>query len=426
MAPKKTNIKIKHSKFNLYNKKKSKARRALKVILTVVVVCGLGVLGYGLGKPILKYFRERGENSSNADSETSALLSSIMNPESSDGADGEVSSGGSASTSGGGEQPSPQSGEKVYYLPDNAASSNASLSSALAAAKNSGCSVVAVTLKDTSGFLLYKSSYEKVKDTETVTGTLSAAQIASAISREGFTPAARINTLMDKTGSVYVGGNYLVGDPNGTAGWHDNRPENGGKPWMSPFKEQSKSYIEYIANELSAAGFKRIICVNTRYPAFHNSDISSFLSGLPLKDSAKRTAALWDIVNSAKTGADKNGAELWVEISGANLIAEKRDCTDAELITDKTKLKTVKTIVIYDVKSAANGSNTANTSNTSNTSGASSAAAPSDYDTAKDFAAKAKSAMGGAEFGVRLPQSLTGKALEDVTRALSEAGITII
>ena len=73
MAPKKTNIKIKRSKINLYNKKKSKRRQALTIIITVVVVCGLGVLGYGLGKPLLKYIQDRG-NSSQTDSDTSALL----------------------------------------------------------------------------------------------------------------------------------------------------------------------------------------------------------------------------------------------------------------------------------------------------------------------------------------------------------------
>ena len=77
MPPKKTNIKIKHSKFNLYNKKKSKAQRFFKVLLTVVIVCGLGVLGYGLGKPLIKYLQERGTTSEQ--STTSAIISSIIN-----------------------------------------------------------------------------------------------------------------------------------------------------------------------------------------------------------------------------------------------------------------------------------------------------------------------------------------------------------
>lgn len=443
MAPKKTNIKIKRSKFNLYNKKKSKAKRALKVILTIVVVCGLGVLGYGLGKPLLKFIKERGQNSSSLESDTSALLSSIMNAGSTQISSGEASGSGSVAGSSGGTGQTPEhlSSEKVYYLPENAAENTTSLKSALETAKKSGCSVVAVTLKDTTGFLLYKTSYASVKDTETVKGTLTASQIASEITKAGFTPAARISTLMDRTGAVYAEAHYHLGDPNGSGSWLDNRPDNGGKAWMSPFRQQASAYIEHIAGELSGAGFKRIICVNTRYPAFHASDISSYLSKLPLKDSAKRVEALWNVVNAAKKGADKSGAELWLELSATNLIAENRDCTDAELITDKAKIKSVKLVVNYDIakpaastpaastKPAASSSNApvaSTTSGVSNGAGASRSTAADDYQTAKSFISKAKTALGGAEFAVRLPQTLTGKALEDVTRAFTEAGVPVV
>lgn len=439
MAPKKTNIKIKRSKFNLYNKKKSKARRVFKIILSVVVVCGLGVLGYGLGKPLLKYFRERGQNVSTLESDASALLSSIMNAGSTDNTGGTASADGSSGGSGTGQQPpAPQSGEKVCYLPDNAAADMSTLSAALSAAKNSGCSVVAVTLKDTAGFLYYKTSYAGVKDTAAVKGSLSAQQIAAEISKAGFTPAARINTLMDRTSSVFAGANYQLGDPDGMGTWLDNRADNGGKPWMSPFRPQAAAYIEHIAGELSGAGFKRVICVNTRYPAFHGSDISTYLSKLPLSDSAKRVEALWNIVDAAKKGADKSGAELWLEISGTSLAADAHSGTDAELAADKTKLRNVNIVVNYDIVEPSVSSSTGSATSTtaaatpagsaasgSAGSNASRSAHQSDYQTAKMFISKAQSALGGAAFSVRLPQTLTGKALEDVTRAFTEAGVPV-
>ena len=469
MAPKKTNIKIKRSKFNLYNKKKSKAKRALRVVITVLAVCALGVLGYGLGKPLIKYLQDR--NSGKPD--TSALLSSMIGDVSGSGA---VSEG--AGSTGETSDPAPvqQMNDKIYYLPENAALSETALSSALSAAKSSGCSVVAVTLKNADGNMLYKTSIAEIKDSEeVVTGTLTASQIASMISKEGFTPAARINTLMDKTGGGIVKGNYRIVDDQGGGTWHDDRVEKGGKAWLSPFKSESISYIGNITSELSAAGFKRIICLNTRFPAFHTIDISTYLKDLPLTDNSKRLSALWNVVSSAKSGAEKNGAEIWLEISGTSLIAENQANTDAELIADKSRLGNVKIIVNYDLlnqtasssgnttsgsasntsgatssSSASNSSETStasvsrtalasNTSGTSSTSGASntsntSAASGSsnkntavdNYTAAKDFAAKAKAALGSTEFGVRLPETITGKALEDITRALNEAGITII
>lgn len=444
MAPKKTNIKIKRSKFNLYNKKKSKAKRALRIAITVIAVCALGVLGYGLGKPLMKYFRDK--NSGAPD--TSALISSIMNGESETSGDATGSAGSSGDTSS--PEPATQTNDKVYYLSENAAASEASLIAELAAAKSSGCTVAAVTLKNTNGNLLYKTSIGDVKDSaEVVTGTLTASQIASLISKEGLIPAARINTLMDQTAGGLVKGNYRIVEDQGGGTWHDNRPEKGGKPWLSPFKSESAGYIGSITSELSAAGFKKIYCANTRFPAFHNVDITTYLSDLPLTDSAKRVSALWNVVNSAKTNAEKNGAELWLEMSAAGIVAENRNNTDAELVSDKTKLQNVKVIVVYDlVKTPASSSGTTSavtvtvtagssgnsgTSSTGSTSSTVSGAGSSNtsktedaYTTAKNFASKAKAALGSTEFGVRLPQTITGKTLEDITRALNEAGITIL
>lgn len=445
MAPKKTNIKIKRSKINLYNKKKSKAKRALRVAITVVAVCALGVLGYGLGKPLMKYIQDRNAGSTN----TSELISSILEAESN-----EMSTAGSSSGETSGGEPAPPASDKVYYLPENAALSEAALSSELAAAKRSGCTVVAVTLKNADGNLLYKTSIAEVKDSaEVVTGTLAATRIATMISNEGFVPAARISTLMDKTAGGLVKGNYRIVEDQGGGTWHDNRPEKGGKPWLSPFKSEAAGYIGNITSELSAAGFKKIYCANTRFPAFHNVDITTYLTDLPLTDSSKRVAALWSIVSSAKSGAEKNGAELWLEMSASGFTAESRDNTDAELAADKTKLSGVKIIVVYDLikdpaSAAATSSATSTvtstvtqsalaanpTSSTSKTSSATASntgttktpAVKSDYETAKDFAAKVKTALGSAEFGVRIPDYITGKNREDVTRALDEAGITIL
>ena len=422
MAPKKTNIKIKRSKINLYNKKKNKARRVLKIVITVVIVCGLAVLGYGLGKPLLKYLREKDQNSSQPGSTTSELMSSVINSQdentSGESAADTVSdtSDVSGSNTSDTSEPQVQTADSIYYLPDNAAVNEASLTEALTAAKDSGCSAVAVTLKDTTGALLYKTDIAGVKDTSVVTGTLTAAQIAEKISSAGFKPAAKINTLMDRQGALYVEGNFELSPSQGGGCWLDNSAANGGKTWLSPFKEQSVQYIGNITSELSKAGFKYIVCANTRYPAFHGVDITMYLNNLPLSDSAKRTAALWNVINSAKTSAENNGAEILLEISGTNLIADSKDCTDAEFTADKEKLKTVRLTVNYDVTGKV--TTTSDTSSNANES--------ADYKNAKNFAAKAKAALGDAEFSVHLPQTLTGKALEDVNKAFSEAGITVL
>ena len=57
---KKKNIKIKHRKYSLYQRKKSKGRKFLTGLLSVILVAGLCALGYFLFKPVFYYFSYRG------------------------------------------------------------------------------------------------------------------------------------------------------------------------------------------------------------------------------------------------------------------------------------------------------------------------------------------------------------------------------
>ena len=68
MGKKKTNIKIKHHNYNLYSKKKSRGKQTLAVILTVAAAAVLCVVGYSAGKPIMDYFKNRDQYTSDSSS----------------------------------------------------------------------------------------------------------------------------------------------------------------------------------------------------------------------------------------------------------------------------------------------------------------------------------------------------------------------
>lgn len=337
MKSKKTNIKIKHHKYNLYNKKKNKTKRVLTAIITVIAVCGLGILGYGLGKPLVNYFQNREQYTSDPSSAWSPPSDSEISENSGD--DPNTSSEEPNST------PVEVTDPKIYFLPENAAVSSTSLNSALAAAKESGCDTVAVTLKDKKGNFLYKSDIEGIKDGDTTIGAMTARQICEAITAAGLTPAAKISTLMDSSSPRLVAGGYELA--GGSGYWLDAAPAKGGKQWLSPFKSETVKFIGDITTELSAAGFKHIICADTRFPAFYNSDINKYLSNLPLTDSAKRSAALWNVVSSAREGCEKNGAVMWLMMSAESISAEKKDSTDAEITKSTDKIKDERIIVSY-------------------------------------------------------------------------------
>lgn len=393
MKKKKNAIKIKRSRVNLYNKRKSKRKQVLTIVITVVAACALGVLGFGLGKPLLEYFS--GKNNS---SDSSAWTP----PESEEGSSESTAESSSGTSSEVLPEPIPEMTD-IYFLPEDAALSSAALNSALAAAKTAGAKTVAVTLKNETGNFLYNSAIKSLAARDIITGTLSAEQICRAVKDAGFVPAAKISTLKDRLCGYkdVTDGGYRIADSGVT--WHDDRDEKGGKPWLSPFKTQTLQFIGEITEELSSAGFRHIIAVNTMYPKFHREDISTYLSDLPLSDNKARLEALKNVVNSAKAGAEKNGAALWLEISGESVIAKNRLCTDAEIIADADVTASVKLIVDYTPSETA----------------------AEVYSSAKEFSAKLKAALGSAEFYVVINGGYSDAVISDVRKAFSEDKIEV-
>lgn len=402
MKQKKTRIKIKKSKHNLYNKKKSKSRQTLTIVLTIVAACVLGVVGYGIGKPIMNYFQSRGEHSADpSDQDNSSDVSSDIS-----GGDqsGDISGDSSGDSSGSDTPPVPPEVEdiKLYVLPVDATASSASLGSALAAAKEAGYDTVAVTLKDENGYLYYKTEVERVRyDSIIVKGTLTAAQIAEQITNAGMTPAAKISMLKDRITPMYFGGFTFE---NGTHWLDDYPPPDGsGKRWLSPFVPESVQYLTNIASELAGAGFEHIICENITYPAFHPIDIDTYLKHLSLTDRTKRLNALWDMADAAKGAVEAHGAKFWIELNGADFIKADRFGTNAEIAGSAEKLSGVGVIVDY-----------------------SQSGTESVYDNAKAFAGSLRTAAGeNNDIAVLVKRGTSGAVSEDIRRAFEENGLRL-
>lgn len=387
---KKTNIKIKKSKYNLYNKKKSKSRQALTLAITIVAACALGVVGYGVGKPIVNYFQTR-DNPPVVESDSSSYVSEQSSSV--------VSSSDRESSSETSSVPEPVVSTKdlkLCVLSEQAVSSTASLNGALAAARESGYETVAVTLKDEQGFLYYSSDIERVKGTELVKGTLSAAQICDYITKAGMTPAVRISTLKDSNTPIRFGG-YKFADGGG---WLDDYPDAGGKRWLSPFTEEAAAYIGELTSELSEAGFKHIICANTMYPNFHNVDADQYLKHLPIRQRDARLDALWNVADAAIEGAKAGKAQLWFEFKGDDLLAAEKFGTEAELAARPEKLGDIGIIADYTMGSAEGV-----------------------FDAALEFSNKLKAAAGDNELAVLIKSGPSEGAIADIERAFEQAEI---
>ena len=388
------NIKIKHRKYSLYQRKKSKTRKVLTVLLMIVHIAGLCVLGYGLGRPLLDYFNNKGN-----ESETSSAWTPPTGETSGASSDGssDVQQTSEPETS----EPAQESGTpSVFILPESAVLSSESLNGALAAAKNSGCTDILVTLKDEAGYFLYKTSVSGVPD-EQVTGSLTAQQISSIITKAGFVPRARINTLLDRTTLTYDGSNicYMIAD-GGV--WHDYYVDRGGKSWLSPFEQNTAKYLSAITAELANSGFGFITLANTRYPTFNTQDYSNFLRQLSISDDTARQNALWTVIAACNSAAKASGAEITLEMTSDELFSEDRSLTNGEPAASKNKLKAVTLLLDYTPDGTAG------------------------YANARTFISKMSSLYPEQKFAVRLTGSgFSSDALQQVRKAFSDTDIAV-
>lgn len=396
---KKKNIKIKHRKYSLYQRKKSKGRKVLTILLMIVLVAGLCVLGYGLGRPLVEYFSGGASESDPSSAWTPPTSSETENSSEAESSDTPSDSDSDISE----PTPEPQPEVKTasaFILPESAVTSSESLNSALAAAKNGGYTDITVTLKDEIGYFLYKTGVSGVSEAQ-ITGSLTAKQIADIITKAGFTPRARINTLLDRTSQTY-GGEYICYMIADGGIWHDFYVNQGGKSWLSPFEKGTADYLAAITSELSEAGFKSIVLANTVYPTFNPQDYTNFLRQLSIADSSARLEALWNVVSACDKAAESGGAELLLEMNDTDLFAADKGLTSAELAGDKAKLKTVSLLVDFTP-----GDKTG-------------------YGETMTFIGKTSAMYSGQSFSVRIKTSgFSESALAEVRKAFADSGITV-
>ncbi len=383
------NIKIKHHKHNLYNKKKSKGRQVLTVVLTIVILVALAVVGYGIGRPLMEYFQ--GQNGGTSD------VSSESTPPPSTSETSEATSDTSATESS--ESTPPEEKEDApFMLSANAARSIETLRGAVEKAKNDGYTSVAVTMKGSNGLFMYKTEIAGVKDSDAVSGTLTAKQIAELITNFGLTPTAKIYTLRDPSSGKYI--EDIKYTTNDGFTWVDDAPANGGKSWLCPFNAETAKYIADITSELAKAGFERIIFADTMYPYFRGVD-ETYLSRLPIKDEQTRISALWSVINAGSAAAKQNGARLLVEVNAADMTAASRLATTAELIGARAQLKNVELLIAYTPDSSGNG-----------------------YTSAKTFAGTMKG-YSGQDYSILLKKNASPDAIAEAEQAFKEEEITV-
>lgn len=285
-------------------------RTAIGSVLTVIVLAVLGLVGYNIVGPIVTrlqieeqsptttpdpYFTEAPPTTTvqAAEAETTAASTSATEA---------LTTAAETTTT---AAPAAAGIEVAFLASPEVLQSLDSVEAAAKQCAAQGYTAMILPLKTDDGVLHYASSVEKaVTCGASSADKLTLREIVNAAARYDVKCAAQISTLKDRTYSNYFKeGSYIFSD--GATRWLDDKPEEGGKPWLNPFDGAAGEYLAALCAEIAESGFTDIICTDTVFPDFFRSDAE--VLGNHITDTERRKTALLSVLNSISEAAPNAG-----------------------------------------------------------------------------------------------------------------------
>ncbi len=298
---------------------KSPAGKAFSVGLTVLLIGGIGFLGYSIAEPIVNYNKKTGDQA-----ESSVV--SIEQPKSPVDPDysGEVINV---------EQNLNIEVYKAAALSVEDMSNSTTLSAALnRIPAEQGIEYIEIPLKAPGGLVYYDSGNYYAQMTGAVQSDLTLDEITGIVRQKGYKPAAMVSTFNDNIiPASFPETGYITIDDGSQ--WIDNDVEAGGKPWMSPFQAAAVSYVTDIVNEVSVADFDKVICSDFVFPQFRDSDVEY------LGPTVVSTDRYWTLIQTANLMYDtilKNGSTMMLEVNASDVLKGSDDILQDMLLDVNT------------------------------------------------------------------------------------------
>lgn len=269
--------KVVRSKY-MYKRKTHKVRNTLLFLLLVLLLVGLG---YILSREWSLRF---GPGAQNTSSDPASSLPPVSEPASSE----PVSS-----------EPAVQAALNGYLLPqEDARKTGDSLKAALQAVKDAGYNAVVVELKTEEGVVTFDSGNALAQEWRAIAETPIAldAFVETARSLE-LTPVACISALKDPTAHVRRGNSFGYGGDAGV-NWLDGRADQGGKSWLNPYMENTRSYLSGLCGEAAARGFETILLTNVNFPTTPHQEKMGLLN-----ETTTREGILNQLLEECRTAA---------------------------------------------------------------------------------------------------------------------------
>ncbi|MDE6426503.1 MAG: putative glycoside hydrolase [Ruminococcus sp.] len=295
-------------------------------LLTVILIGGVGVLGYSIAGPMIDYSRKQGDEEPE---ETSATETTTVPAENAVILHKEV----------------PE--ENVYRgvrLNEYEISGTESIKTAIGRIpQEQNIEYIEIPLKLADGRIMYATEWTEFP--ELVSAEITLNEIVRTIKKEGYKPAAYINIFADNIiPSVYSQYGYM--NTETLTAWRDINSMT----WASPFSEAYINYVDFIAEEISGAGFEKIICGDIKFPDFTERDLI-LLNDSRLENHAPSLTATADMLYNTITG---NNSDMLIEVDSADILSGK-----AEILNFSKKTDTI--VLDINLDGISTGVNTGST-----------------------------------------------------------------
>ena len=291
---------------------KSPVGKAFSVGLTVLLLGGIGFIGYSVAEPIIKYTKKAGDSElpqpttlpTEAPTDDSGNLIGMESDTPSETPENDTES------------------ILGYSLSVNDLMNRDVLKTALKRIpEDQDIRYVEVPLKAEGGKVYYASNIFTAQHSGAVQGQMSLSEIVSAIAEDGYQPIANISTFNDNISpATFPELGYTIMSDGSQ--WLDDDYEDGGKPWTSPFAQTAVDYNISIINEVSGSGFSKVICSDFTFPEFHDTDADYLDDSVMSPD---RYKAMTSAANTFYEHITNRGSTMLLEVSAADVLKGNKD-----------------------------------------------------------------------------------------------------
>lgn len=283
------NKRTKIKRYNkIYRSRSSTRRKVFKIAGFVVAIAVVIFVGYSVAGPFMDFINGNIAPSVPSDSSGSSVSISSLSSDSSQ-TDPAVNT----------------TFVKAVVLPLET-TKGSSLTQFLTQAKEDGYNAVVLELKDVNGTLHYRSAVAQAEEYGAVAeDALEIAPVIKTIKDSGLKPIAKLSAFMDKTApSVARDNGYLY--ENSSSAWWDNSVDNGGKPWLNPYKTAACDYLVAIQNDLISKGFDTIVWHKVEFPevrVFSSANMGPEAEGVTQQEALNKFIARCETEAKAKDAA---------------------------------------------------------------------------------------------------------------------------